>query len=160
MDLAPPIVGLSDCFPAFFLSTTMRTQLAQIRQAQQSLCHLAHWLQTCPDDCVPDAYHRLMSNTEQLFSLEQQLMEACDFPARQAHLEQHARVLRGLHCVHGAVLKGESGQGRRTGGSLLMDWLSLHHDTIDAALAVWVEYCHSGLIDPRDPTHGWTITAH
>lgn len=138
----------------------MRPELAQIRQAQQALHETARWLQTCPDISVPDAFHGLMHRAERLFSLEQQLMEAYDFPSRQAHLEQHARVLRGLHCVHGAVLRGESEQGRHAGGSLLMDWLSLHHDTIDAVLAVWIDYCHSGLVDPSAPAQRQTVTAH
>ena len=138
----------------------MRPELVQIRQAQQSLHEMSHWLQTCPEVSVPDAFHRLMHSAERLFWLEQQLMEAYDFPSRQTHLEQHARVLAGLHCVHSAVLKGESEQGRHAGCSLLMDWLSLHHDTIDAVLAVWVDYCSSGLIDPADWHQRQTIKAH
>lgn len=138
----------------------MRYALTQISQAQQSLRQMAHRLQTCPDASVPDAYHGLMRSAEQLFKLEQQLMEACDFPLRQTHLEQHARVLRGLHCVHSAVLRGESDEGRRAGGSLLLDWLALHHDTVDAVLSVWVEYCDSGLPDPADPHQRRKITAH
>jgi hemerythrin len=138
----------------------MRPQLAQIRQAQQSLRNMAHGLQTCPEADVPDAFHRLIQSAERLFWLEQQLMEAYDFPSRQTHLELHARVLRGLHCVHCAVLNGECEQGRHTGSSLLMDWLSLHNDTVDAVLAIWVDYCDCGLIDPSDPRHRKGITAH
>ena len=159
MDPALPIVGLWGLAPSS-PDKIMRLDLAQIRQAQLALHEMAHWLQTCPDVSVPEAFHGLMHRTERLFSLEQQLMEAYDFPSRQAHLEQHARVLRGLHCVHGAVLKGECEQGRHAGGSLLMDWLSLHHDTIDAVLAVWIDYCQSGLIDPSDPLKRCGVTAH
>ncbi len=138
----------------------MRPELAQIRQAQQSVAEKAHWLQTCPEASVPDAYHGLMHSAEHLFWLEQQLMEGCEFPLRQTHLEQHARVLRGLHCVHGAVLKGDCEQGRRAGGSLLMDWLTLHHDTIDAVLAIWLDCCDCGRMDTSDPQGGQTVTAH
>lgn len=138
----------------------MRPELAQIRQAQQSLCQLSHWLQTCPEGSVPEAFHSLMHCAEHLFGLEQLLMEAYAFPSRQTHLEQHARVLRGLHCVHGAVLRGECEQGRRAGGTLLMDWMALHADTADAVLNVWIDYCHCGLIDPTDSHQARTITAH
>lgn len=138
----------------------MRPELSQIRQAQQSLREMAEWLQACPEVNVPDAFHRLIHSTEHLFWLEQQLMEAYQFPSRQTHLEQHARVLRSLHCVHGAVLNGELEQGRRVGGSLLMDWLSLRHETVDAVLNVWVDYCNCGLIDPADPNYRRAITAH
>jgi hemerythrin len=131
--------------------TTMPPELAQISQAQESLRRTAHWLKTCPEECVPDAYHGLMRCAEQLFHLEQALMEAYDFPSRRTHLELHARVLRGLHCVHGAVLKGECNQGRHTGGSLLMDWLALHQDTVDAVLAIWIEYCEQRARDASGP---------
>jgi hemerythrin len=129
--------------------TAMPPELMHISQAQESLRQQADWLKTCPEECVPDAYHGLMRCAEQLFQLEQTLMEAYDFPSRRTHLELHARVLHGLHCVHGAVLNGECSQGRHTGGSLLLDWLALHQDTVDAVLAVWIDYCKQG---PRDPS--------
>jgi hemerythrin len=138
----------------------MRTELVPIRQAQQSLHEKAEWLKTCPDVSVPDAFHGVIHCAEHLFQLQQQLMEAYEFPSRQTHLEQHARVLRGLHYVHGAVLRGESERGRHAGGSLLLEWLSLHNETVDAVLTIWVDYCHCGLIDPANPDQTRSITAH
>lgn len=138
----------------------MSSELAQISEAQESLCQTAHWLQSCPDEAVPDAYHGVMRSAERLFRLEQQLMEAYDFPSRLTHLEQHARVLRGLHCVHQSVLSGECREGRHAGGALLMDWLALHRDTVDAVLAVWVHYCECVWTDPSDPGRRRSITAH
>lgn len=117
-------------------------------------------LQTCPDNEVPDVYHELLKTAEKLFGAEQQLMEHYAFPVRQTHLEQHARVLRSLHCVHAAVMRGAADQGRYIGGNLLMDWLCLHQETIDAAFMLWVEYCDHGLIDPRSPQWQNTLTAH
>jgi hemerythrin len=101
-----------------------------------------------------------MQTIEHLFWLEQELMEAYDFPSRQSHLEQHARVLRGLHCAHSAVLRGDTAHGRHAGGKLLLDWLALHRDTIHAVLSVWVSYCDEGLLDHRAPVQRLTINAH
>lgn len=160
MEPTRPIVSHWDLYRPCAITSIMRPELNDIRQAQQSLHEKAAWLKTCPDVNVPDAFHSVMHCAEHLFSLEQQLMEAYAFPSRQTHLEQHARVLRALHYVHGAVLRGESEQGRHAGGSLLLEWLSLHSDTIDAVLMIWVNYCHCGLIDPTNPHQSSTIKAH
>lgn len=138
----------------------MAPELSQIKEAQHSLRRTTHWLQTCPDDHVPDAYLDVVRAAERMFGLEQQLMERYEFPIRQLHLEQHARVLRGLHCVHCAVMDGASDRGRRAGGQLLMDWLHLHNDTLDAAFGLWIDYCQHGLVDPQDPCSSGRITAH
>ncbi|MFM8247505.1 MAG: hypothetical protein ACKN9M_11225 [Burkholderiaceae bacterium] len=138
----------------------MCTQLTQISEAEQSLHDRVDRLQHCHDINVPDAYHAVMQTIEHLFWLEQELMEAYDFPSRQSHLEQHARVLRGLHCAHSAVLRGDTAHGRHAGGKLLLDWLALHRDTMHAVLSVWVSYCDEGLLDHRAPVQRLTINAH
>lgn len=121
---------------------------------------MACCLHTCTDMEVPEVYLALVRATEQLFGLEQQLMEDYAFPARQTHLEQHARVLRALHCVHVSVLNGATERARHIGGQLLPDWLRLHHDTVDAAFALWTECCDHGLINPHGPSAPTGITAH
>ncbi len=129
----------------------MCTNFQRICSARDELQQKACCLQACADVDVPAAYHALLKAAEQLFGLEQQLMEDYAFPVRQAHLEQHARVLRALHCAHASVLSGATESARHIGGHLLPDWLHLHHDTIDAAFVLWAEYCDHGLIDPHDP---------
>lgn len=138
----------------------MHTGFQQIRSTRHELRHLARCLQTCPDDTVPDVYHSLVKATEQLFRVEQQLMDDYAFPVRQTHLEQHARVLRGLHCVQVAVMQGATDQGRHIGGQLLLEWLRLHQNTVDTVFTVWAEYCDCGLIDPRSPDLSNLPTAH
>lgn len=133
---------------------------AQLHSTRQRLRDVARCLQSCADHDVPETYHTLLKTAEQLFGTEQQLMEDYDFPARQTHLEQHARVLRGLHRVHAAVLLGAIDQARDIGGRLLMDWLKLHEDTVDAAFTVWANYCDYGLIELSKPPSHYAITAH
>ncbi len=129
----------------------MCADFQRIHSVRNELHQRVRCLQACPDEQVPDVYHALLKATEQLFGAEQQLMEDYAFPVRQTHLEQHARVLRALHRVHAAVMQGATDQGRHIGGDLLMDWLHLHQETIDAAFMLWTEYCDHGLIDPGNP---------
>ncbi len=138
----------------------MCAKFQRIGSAREDLQQKACCLQTCTDGDVPEAYFALLRATEQLFGLEQQLMEEYAFPARQTHLEQHARVLRALHCAHVSVLSGATERGRHVGGQLLPDWLRLHQDTVDAAFALWTEYCDHGLINPHDSKGHQDITAY
>lgn len=139
---------------------TMCKQLAKISEAERSLHEMVDRLQHCADINVPDAYHAVMRTTEHLFWLEQELMETYDFPSRQSHLEQHARVLRGLHCAHSAVLRGSAEHGRHAGGKLLLDWLAVHRDTMHAVLTIWVSYCESGLVESQGRPQRPVINAH
>ena len=120
----------------------------------------AHHLRHCDEGEVVDTYQEVLREAEHLFWLEQILMEDYLFPARQTHLEQHARVLRGLHVVHCAVLSGEASAGRRAGAELLTHWLRLHNDTLDAAFHLWMDCCDCGLIDPRSPQQATSLMAH
>ncbi len=138
----------------------MRPELSQLKEAQHTLRQMTRWLQTCPAHAVPDAYLEVLRATEHMFGLEQQLMELFAFPVRQLHLEQHARVLQGLHCVHAQVMRGAADQGRHAGSRLLIDWLHLHNDTLDAAFDIWVDYCLSGLADVRDSSRHELANAH
>lgn len=138
----------------------MPPEITDIREAQQTLRQHTQWLLCCPDAHVPAAYLDVIRTAERMFGLEQELMESYAFPVRQLHLEQHARVLRGLHCVHGEVMRGASERGRLAGGRLLMDWLHLHQDTLDASFDVWMDYCRSGLIHPGQPSTSGPVSAH
>jgi hemerythrin len=141
-------------------SPAMPPEFAEIRKTQHALRRRTQWLLTCPDDHVPNAYLDVVRTTEHMFCLEQELMESFAFPVRQLHLEQHARVLRGLHCVHGEVMRGATDRGRHTGGRLLMDWLHVHQNTLDAAFDIWVDYCRNGLIDPHSQPSSAALMAH
>jgi hemerythrin len=107
---------------------------------------------------VRDAYHALIRTVEQLFRTEQQLMEAYEFPVRRNHLEQHARVLRELHCAHADVLRGALEHGRHVGSRLLMGWLLLHEHTADTEFAIWADRCKKGLINPQCPYSNTAFT--
>lgn len=89
---------------------------------------------------VPDAefgkgYIDMVRKVEYTFRTEEQWMEECDYPGLAAHLEQHARVLGGLHHVHGMIMHGDLCTGRRVVDELLPQWLAFHFSTMDTALA-------------------------
>lgn len=132
----------------------MRQEFSRIRDAHRSLRHATHWLRICPEFDVSDAYVGVMKAAEHSFALEHALMDRLNFPAMRCHLEQHARVLRALHCLHPSVVDGATGTGRHVGGQLLVDWFQLHHDTLDAAVFVWASYCAENRFDELQRRYG------
>jgi len=125
----------------------MRQDLHRIRNAHRTMRRVAHWLRICPEPEVGEAYLAVLKATERAFALEQALMEACAYPATQSHLEQHARVLRALHCLHPSVMTGQTSSARHIGGQLLIDWFQLHHDTMDQASFVWISCSGRRVLD-------------
>ncbi len=119
----------------------MRDEANRICDAHRSLRRAARWLRTCPEFEVSDAFVSVMSAAEHSFALEHALMDSLCFPATRCHLEQHARVLRALHCLYPAVIGGATNTGRRVGGQLLIQWFRLHNETLDAAVFLWAGCC-------------------
>lgn len=138
----------------------MRQEFSRIRDAHRSLRHAAHWLRICPEYEVSDAYITVMRAAEHSFALEHDFMDRLCFPATRCHLEQHARVLRALHCLHPAVQGGATGTGRRVGGQLLIEWFQLHNETLDAAVFVWASCCGESLMDALHRRYAFTEAAY
>lgn len=65
------------------------------------------------------------------FRLEEQLMEAIDYPATRSHREQHARVLATLH----GLAPGDIANGRKV-AALILPWFQVHLATADTTLAI------------------------
>lgn len=129
------------------LGFAMRHEFSRISDAHRSLRHVAHWLRICPNCDVCKAYLAVIKAAEHSFALEHSLMDQFGFPAMHSHLEQHARVLRALHCLHPAVMDGAIETGRRVGGELLTDWFALHNETLDTAVFAWASCCSGSLMD-------------
>ncbi len=116
----------------------MRTGLTKLDDCfSQIFCHSSQLL-LCSDNTVPELYRIMLTELEQVFADEQVLMEQSDFPAIQCHVEQHARALRALHRLYPAIMCGDHAKARVVGGQLLADWLSIHIETQDTALAIWI----------------------
>ncbi|MYM28057.1 hypothetical protein GTP58_06955 [Duganella sp. CY15W] len=65
------------------------------------------------------------------FRVEEQLMDAIDYPAARSHREQHARVLATLH----GLPPGDIDAGRKV-AMLILPWFQMHLATADTALAI------------------------
>ncbi len=130
----------------------MQAALNALNQHCTQLHQRARYLALCADAEVPQVFKELLDSLEKLFSLEHSLMEQHQFQALRCHVEQHARALRGLHRTHSLVMCGACHKGRYVGAHLLMHWFELHHETLDACLAAWLECLQSGrtiLTTPR-----------
>lgn len=131
----------------------MQAVLNALNQRCTQLRQQARCLALCADAEVPQAFKDLLDSLEQLFAFEHSLMEQHQFPASRCHVEQHARALRGLHRTHSLVMRGACHKGRHVGAHLLMHWFELHHETLDACLAAWLECLQCGqtaLAAPRE----------
>lgn len=79
-------------------------------------------------------YPGLIATMEQDFRVEEDLMEACDLTNFKEHMEQHARMLAGLHACVSHVEAGELALGREA-VTLLREWMPFHIATVDRELA-------------------------
>ncbi len=95
-------------------------------------------LAAAPDDRFAAAFPALVASMERDFREEEELMEAIGFPALQAHGEQHARVLGGMHHAAARVMEGDLAAGH-SAIDFLQQWFRLHLSTMDLALAVAID---------------------
>lgn len=93
-------------------------------------------------------YEDFVSQLELAFRTEEQWMDDIDFPAFKVHQEQHARVLGGLHAIHGSIVGGDIKLGRDVVEKLLPQWFAFHISTMDEALAVAMQLAQSETMPP------------
>lgn len=100
-------------------------------EAHAALAEQIQALMDGPDAEFEANLAALIDCLETDFRVEEELMEAIDYPALRSHREQHARVLATLH----ALTPGDLQAGRRV-ASLILPWFQLHLATADTALAI------------------------
>lgn len=118
----------------------MQDELTALDYQHAQLVQQMRCLASCPDTEVLQIFTNVLDSLEQLFALENRLMDIHQFPGSRCHVEQHARVLAGLHRAHSQLMRGEVRQGRYAGTHLLMRWFELHNGTMDACLMAWLEF--------------------
>lgn len=91
------------------------------------------------DHDFPRRFAYLAETLEKSFAREEAWMEQVGYPAVRSHREQHARVLSAMHHVHCSLMAGHAGVARKVVNLLLPDWMHLHMETMDAALAAYME---------------------
>jgi hemerythrin len=71
------------------------------------------------------------------FEQENDLMDQTDFPPRDCHKDEHAKVLQSVRDVLLLVRSGNTTEVRRLAATL-KDWFPAHADYMDSALAKWM----------------------
>lgn len=94
-------------------------------------------LLTADDRDLPAALGAFALHAESHFAEEDQLMALHDFPARQCHADEHAKVLASVREVQALVAAGDVEVGREL-ALALVDWFPGHADYMDSALATWL----------------------
>ncbi|WP_202423779.1 bacteriohemerythrin [Duganella margarita] len=100
-------------------------------EAHAALAEQIHMLLDGPDHDFDANLAGLVECLEVDFRLEEQLMEAIDYPATRSHREQHARVLATLH----GLAPGDIVNGRKV-AALILPWFQVHLATADTTLAI------------------------
>lgn len=113
------------------LSDEMVLGIPLFDEAHAALAEQIHLLLNGPDAAFDAHLVTLVECLEVDFRLEEQLMEAIDYPATRSHREQHARVLATLH----ALTPGDIDNGRKV-AALILPWFQVHLATADTALAI------------------------
>lgn len=100
-------------------------------------------LLTVPDEDLPAALAAFARHAEDHFAAEDAWM-AEGFPARDCHVDEHAKVMASVREVEAELAAGNVALCREL-GQALKDWFPAHADYMDAALAHWlVKRSHGG----------------
>ncbi len=113
------------------LSDEMVLGIPLFDEAHAALAEQINLLLNGPDEAFAAHLAGLVECLEVDFRLEEQLMEAIDYPAVRSHREQHARVLATLH----ALAPGDIANGRKV-AALILPWFQVHLATADTTLAI------------------------
>jgi len=116
-------------------TSAMELGIPEIDRAHRMFLRELNRVLDTPDSDFPERLDMLVAQIERDFAEEGKLMEEIDFPAMQSHVEQHARVLSGLHHTMSKVMSGDVATGRKA-IELLFSWFQVHVPTMDAALAM------------------------
>jgi len=105
-------------------------------RTHQEFVSLVDAMLTASDAAFPAALAAFAEHAEAHFSQENQWMSE-DFPARDCHIDEHAKVLASVVKVAQQVALGDVALGREL-ASALMAWFPAHADYMDSALARWL----------------------
>lgn len=96
------------------------------------------------DDQVAAALEAFARHAEAHFAQEDGWMTEGEFPARDCHIDEHAKVMASVREVQELVAQGNYEIARELAHALI-DWFPGHADYMDSALATWmVNKSHKG----------------
>ena len=132
-------------------SAELSVGIPEMDRSHASMLASLQQLAGLPDAAFPEAFARLVADVEQDFAGEEAMMEEIDFPGLHSHLEQHARVLSGLHHAMPRVQEGDTALARQV-LELLPQWFIFHISTMDMALAMAALACGWTGAEPPVPS--------
>lgn len=95
-------------------------------------------LRAAPDADVAARLADLQAHAVRHFADEDRWMRDTDFPPRDCHIDEHAKVLHSIEQVRVLVdEEGDVAEARRLADALA-DWFPGHADWLDSALAHWM----------------------
>jgi hemerythrin len=101
-------------------------------------------LLTADDAMLPEALAAFARHAEAHFAQEDHWMESEEFPARDCHMDEHAKVLASVRKIQQKLAGGDVALARKL-VIALMEWFPGHADYLDSALATWlVKRRHAG----------------
>lgn len=125
---------------------------AAMDKTHREFVDLVDALLTVSDAELTPALAALAVHTEAHFAQEDAWMVAEDFPPRDCHIDEHAKVLASLREVAAELAAGDVAIVREL-ALALKDWFPAHADYMDSALSTWmIKRQHAGkpLIFRRD----------
>lgn len=109
-------------------------------------------LATAPNSKLKCALGALKSHLVRHFEQEDSWMKSTSFPAKDCHIDEHAKVLKTVNDVE-LLLQRDNFQVCRQLALELAEWFPGHADYLDSALAIWMsklEYGGAPVVIRRD----------
>lgn len=125
---------------------------AAMDDTHREFVELVNTLLTVDDAGLAAALTVFAAHAEVHFAEENAWMESTDFPPRDCHVDEHAKVLASVHAVQQQLAEGDVAVVRAL-AEALQDWFPGHADYMDSALSTWlVKRSHAGrpLVFRRD----------
>jgi hemerythrin-like metal-binding protein len=110
---------------------------APMDETHQEFVERVAAVQTAGDEALLPAFDALAEHLKAHFAQEDQWMRETDFPPRDCHIDEHARVMESVVAVRARVAEGDLANGRRL-AEALADWFPGHADYLDSALSHWM----------------------
>ena len=125
---------------------------AAMDDTHREFVDLVNALLTVGDAGLSVALTAFAAHLEAHFAEENGWMDSTDFPPRDCHKDEHAKVLASVHEVQQQLAEGDVAIVRAL-AEALQDWFPGHADYMDSALSTWlVKRSHAGrpLVFRRD----------
>ncbi|MBV8636095.1 MAG: hemerythrin family protein [Burkholderiaceae bacterium] len=113
----------------------LATGMAELDELHRAMIDAVRQVEQATDAQFAPAFRDFVAGVENDFRSEEEAMELAHYPDAHIHCAHHARVLSALHHAQSRVMQGDIESGRHALW-LLFQWLTIHIETMDRALAL------------------------